>query len=1111
MGTSNSISERKDNLTSAQRRAFEQRLHSTQSRRISPGKQHGPRLASFAQEQLWFLHQLDPSDASYHRQVAFRIRGVLDRSALQKAMRFVMQRHDALRAQFSPTEAGLEAKSSPDPSFSLDTIDLSHLAGSEQNAELLRTITEAVARPFDLSTGPILRGLVARLGNDDHVFLIVLHHIAFDAWSARILAEEVFSAYKRLAARMKPDLPAIPVSYSDYAQWQRGRYDRGELDDQLEFWKTTLADPPQPLALPTDRPRSLRSTYRAETEHFQVPVDLTSSLKHLAREEGTTIFTLTLTAFMILIHRYTGVTDVLVGVPVAGRDDADTERLIGLFTNTVIMRGDLSADPTIRETVRRMHSAVIDALDNRHVPLLKVVEAVHPERDVDSNPLFRVLFNLENIPSQVQACSPLEVHPHPSDVPFVGFEWVFEASEKDGRLVAEWRYQSDLFDVDTIRRACGHYERILESMIGDLDQRISSLPILSGTEEHQILVDWNSTKAEYPHDRSVHELFEDQVERTPAAPAVTFGDETLTYRELNRRANELAHRLRRMDVGPDTPVGLCVERSNEMLVGILAILKAGGAYVPLNPALPLERLQFMATDADLRLVLTQTRLLPKLSSLSSELVCIDAAQPQADEADQQNPSPLATPDNLAYIIYTSGSTGSPKGVLVNHRGVVSYFSWFGIVFELGTNSVVLQLASFAFDLSIRDLICPVTLGAHIVMVSDTEVQDPFHLVRKMEEHGVTAFGSTPSFLSSIIDAVDRTGGNYRSLCRIFSGGEALPATLAQRILGTFNGHVRLSNEYGPTECTMTSAHHEVAEIQSDRPIVMLGRPLANVRMYVLDTHLNVLPIGIPGEIHIGGIGLARGYLNRPELTQEKFIPNPFTPGERLYKTGDLGRWLPTGDLEFLGRLDRQTKIRGFRIELGEIEAALMELPEVRRATVEVFEPTPGDRRIAAYIIPATDDLPSPDALQAKLRVRLPDYMIPNAFILLDRFPLTPRGKIDRPALPDPTYSNIDRAEEFVAPQTPAEKLIAHIWSDVLKVDRVGVNDDFFALGGHSLAAVQVVIRIRDETNAELPVRAAFEFPTVSELATYLEGVLGETVRKDGEVLPDTLDVHSEQS
>jgi len=1111
MGTSDSISERKENLTPAQRRAFEQRLQSTQSRRISPRKQHGPRLASFAQEQLWFLHQLDPSDASYHRQVAFRIRGVLDRSALQEAMCFVMQRHDVLRAQFSHTEAGLEAKVAPEPLLSLDTIDLSHLAGKEQNAELLSTLTEAVARPFDLSTGPILRGLLARLGNDDHIFLIVVHHIAFDAWSATILAEEVFSSYDWLVARMKPDLTAIPVSYSDYAQWQRERYEKGELTGQLEFWKHALADSPQPLILPTDRPRSLRPTYRADTEHFQIPADLTSSLKHLAQEEGTTLFTLALTAFMILIHRYTGATDVLVGVPVAGRDDADTEQLIGLFTNTVIVRGDLSADPTVRETVRRMHSAVIDALDNRHIPLLKVVEAVHPERDVDSNPLFRVLFNLENIPSQVPACSSLEVNVHPYDVPFAGFEWVLELYGQNGQLVAEWTYQADLFDSDTIRRAGGHYERILKCMIEDISQQISSLAILSEAEQHQILKEWNKTEADYPGDRCVHELFEEQVLRSPDAPAVTFENKTLTYSELNRRANELAHRLRRMGVGPDTPVGLCVERSNEMLVGILAILKAGGAYVPLDPALPLERLQFMATDADLRLVLTQARLLPKLSSLSPKLICIDGTRAAADEADRQNPPPLASPDNLAYIIYTSGSTGSPKGALVDHRGVVSYFSWFGVAFEMGTDSVVLQLASFAFDMSIRDLIYPITIGAHIVIASSADLKDPFRLVRKIERHGITVLGSTPSLLSSIVDAVGGTGNTCPSLRRVFSGGEALPTTLAQRILEAFYGHVRLSNEYGPTECTMTSAHHEVAEMQTDRPIVTLGRPLANVRMYVLDTHLNAVPIGIPGEIHIGGIGLARGYLNRPQLTKEKFIPSPFEPGKRLYKTGDLGRWLPTGDLEFLGRLDRQTKIRGYRIELGEIEAALTELPEVRRATVEVFEPAPGDRRLAAYIIPATDQAPSSHALQAKLRVRLPDYMIPNAFILLDRFPLTPRGKIDRPALPDPTYSNIDRSEEFVAPQTPTEKLIARIWSDVLKIDRVGVRDDFFALGGHSLAAVQVIIRIRDETNAKLPVRAAFEFPTVRELATYLEGVLGETVRKDGEVLPDTLDVHSEQS
>ncbi len=1111
MSRSESLSDRKARLTPAQRRAFEQRLQAPRERdrhRITPKEWPGSQPASYAQEQLWLMHQLDPADASYHRHVALRIRGALDRPVLHEAISLVMRRHEVLRSRFERTQSGFSLRIDPPSSVSFDTIDLSQLAGKEQDNRMATTLTEEIARPFDLSSGPILRGLVVRLGEEDHVLLLVIHHIVFDAWSATILMQEIFTAYDRLIAGMEPELPSLAISYADYAQWQRDRYEEGMLNDQLDFWKKTLADAPPPVILPADRSRSLRPTCRGKTKYFKIPPDLVLSLRQLAQEERTTLFTIMLTAFMILVHRYTEATDIMIGIPVAGRDDVDTERLIGLFTNTIVVRGDLSGDPTAREAVDRMRAAVVDALDNRQIPLLKVVEAAQPERNTDSPPLFRALFNLENIPVQAASASALSVEPYPFDAPFVGFEWILELSQEGGELAAEWKYRQDLFEDETIRRATGHYETILRSMIEDVDQQISCLAMLSGEERHQILKEWNETQTDYPRDLCVHDLFEEQVVRSPDAPAVTFGDETLTYRELNRRANRVAHRLRRMGVGPDIPVGLCVERSNEMLIGILAILKAGGAYVPLDPALPLERLQFMTTDADLHFVLTQARLLPKLSPLSPELLAIDDAQPPANDADQQNPAPITSPDNLAYVIYTSGSTGSPKGVLINHRGVVSYFSWFSAVFELGRDSVVLQLASFAFDMSIRDLICPVTIGAHIILVSNAEVTDPFLLVKKIEKHRVTALGSTPSLLSSIVDAIERTGGDYRSLRRIFSGGEALPTDIARRILETFGGHVRLSNEYGPTECTMTSAHYEVTDIQPHRTIVPLGRPLANVRMYVLDRHLDAVPIGIPGEIHIGGPGLARGYLNRPQLTAERFIPDPFEPGNRLYKTGDLGHWLPSGDLEFLGRLDRQTKIRGFRIELGEVETALTSLPEVSQATADVFEPTPNDKRIVAYIIPATSEPLSPDTLKAKLRMWLPNYMTPSAFVILDRFPLTPRGKIDRSALPNPVSFSVDRGVEFVAPRTPAERLIARIWKDVLKIEEVSVYDDFFALGGHSLAAVQVIVRIRDETNADLSVRAVFELPTVREMAAHLEEVLE---LHDRRTVSNTHDVQSEPS
>ncbi len=1046
---------------------------------------------SFAQERLWFLEQLEPGTPVYNIPWAVRLSGDLSIAILQQALDSIIARHEVLRTTYAAVDGVPQQGTNPPTPATMNVIDLRHLPSQERETTAQKQLNDEASRPFDITTDQMLRALLIRLTDDEQILLLVTHHIASDGWSNEILVRELSDLYQALSHDEEPKLPPLPMQYADYALWQRNRLSGEVLERELKYWKEQLADLPPALNLPFDRPRGSLPDYRGEQVPIEVPDQVTQGLRRLARKENVTLFMVLLTAFMTLLYRYTDEEDIPVGVPIAGRLRTDTDNLVGLFVNTLVLRSDLSQEPTFRQLLYRVRKVCLDAYDHQELPFEKLVAELRPERHMGQSPLFQVMFAMQSRVDEPTQLADLCMERTPVTTQTTKFDLLLSLTETPARIRGSMTFPIALFDTERAARITDNFQHLLESIIANPDRSIDTIQIMSDEEFNLITREWSRGMGASVHDNTIQALFEARVIESPDAPAVTSGDETLTYRELNRCANRVAHQLRQMGVGPDIPVGLCLERSNEMLVGILAILKAGGAYVPLDPALPLERLQFMASDADLRLVLTQAYLFSKLSPLSPELIAIDSAQTPASDADQQNPAQIAFPDNLAYIIYTSGSTGLPKGVLTSHRNVAARVSFFESVFGMRSDDVVLQLAPFTFDMSIRELICPVTIGAHIVMVTSAEAIDPFLLVKKIEKHRVTMIGGTPSFLTTIIDAIERTDGDYRSLRRILSSGEALSPPRARRILDTFGGSVRLSNEYGPTESTMNSTHYEVTRALPQHLHVPIGRPLPDTETYVLDRHLQPTPIGIAGELYIGGIGLARGYLNRPALTKEKFIPNPFSDeaNARLYKTGDLARYLPDGNLEFLGRLDRQTKIRGYRIELGEIESALTSLPEVSQAIVDVFEPTHDDKRIVAYLIMATSEPRSPDALREKLRTRLPGYMIPSAFVILDRFPLTTRGKIDRAGLPDPASFHVDRTVEFVAPQTSAEELIARIWKDVLKSEQVSVYDDFFALGGHSLAAVQTIIRIRDETNVALPVRAMFELPTVRKLAAHLAGML----------------------
>ncbi len=1039
---------------------------------------------SFAQERLWFLEQLEPGTPVYNIPWAVRLSGDLKVNALEQALDWIIARHEVLRTTYKAVDGVPQQVIHPPASVEMNVVDLRHLPLEKRESTAQQRLDDAARRPFDLTSDLMLRATLIRLADDQQILLLVAHHIASDGWSHEILVRELSDLYTALSHDEEPKLPPLPMQYADYALWQRERLTGDVLKRELAYWKEQLADLPPALNLPFDRPRGPRPDYGGGRVPIEIPDQVTQGLRRLAREEKSTLFMVLLAGFMTLLYRYTGKEDIAVGIPIAGRLRTDTENLIGFFVNTLVLRGDLSHEPTFRELLHRVRNVCLDAYDHQELPFEKLVAELRPERHLSQSPLFQVMFAMHSITKEGTRLADLGMKHSPVQTQTAKFDLSIDLEETPARIKGSMMFPIVLFDTERVTRTIGNFRRLLDAISANPDRQVSRIPIMTDEERYLITRKWNETRAEYPKDQCVHNLFEEQVSRTPDAPAVTFGDETLTYRELNRRTNLFGHRLRRMGVGPDIPVGLCVERSIEMLVGILAILKAGGAYVPLDPALPLERLQFMSTDADLRLTLTQARLIPKVSLLPAELLCIDDAQVLANEDDQQNPSPTASPDNLAYIIYTSGSTGSPKGVLINHCSVITRLSFFGSVFGLRNDDVVLQIAPFAFDMSIRDLICPVTIGAHIILASSAEVRDPFLLVKKIDKHGVTAFGSTPSFLSSIVDAIKRTDGDHRSLRRIFSGGEALPSDLAQRILETFGGRVRLSNGYGPTECTMTSTQYEIRRMPLHGLTVPIGRPLPSTEIYILDRYLQPVPIGIPGELYIGGLGLARGYLNRPSLTKEKFIPNPFSDEveSRLYKTGDLARYLPDGNIEFLGRLDRQVKIRGHRIELREIELAIESHPLVKSCHASTSTLAEGDVQLVAYVVCTGDKQNIKTTLRQYLQQRLPGYMLPAALVSLDALPLLPSGKVDRQALPLPEWSRGSSLERFVPPTTETEKKLARIWEEVLKLDRVGITDSFFELGGHSLLAVRLINQIEDLIGVRLPVAQFFENPTIGAIS-----------------------------
>ncbi len=1031
----------------------------------------GEPALSFAQERLWFLEQLEPGASAYVLSSALRLEGRLDVASLEQALSFIVQRHEVLRTTFSivggrPIQVLHPAMPTP-----LPVIDFSTLPEGSRAEALRRELAAEAQRPFDLGAGPLLRAQLFHLADADHVLAVSMHHIVSDAWSMGVFSRELGALYEAFGKARPSPLPELPIQYADYARWQQAWMSGGVLERQLSYWKQQLSGAPQSIDLPADRPRPPVQSYSGQKKLFSLSSDLTRALQEMSRREGVTLFMTLLAAFDVLLHRYSGQSDLLVGSPIANRTRAETEGLIGFFLNTLVLRATVGEQTSFRDLLRDVRKTCLEAYAHQDMPFERLVQELEPVRDQSRSPLFQVMFTLQNTPESGVELDGLSIHGLSIDTATAKFDITLTLTESQKGLSGAVLYNTDLFDASTIDRLVEHFTTLLQGALKDPQRPVAELPILPEPEKRKLLVEWNDTSADYPYDACLHQLIESQAAATPEAPALSFEGETLSYRELDQRSNQLARHLKKQGVGAEILVGIVVERSIEMVVGLLGVLKAGGAYVPLDPTYPRERLAFMIADAELPVLLTQERLVAELPEHRARLVRIDADWATIAEESGASLDGGAGPESLAYVIYTSGSTGKPKGVQIPHRAVVNFLSSMQREPGITASDRLLAVTSLSFDIAGLELFLPLISGAEVVVAASETASDGRALRSALAGGRISMMQGTPSTFRLLLEA----GWEGDGRLKVLVGGEAVPRDLVDRLAERC---ASVWNMYGPTETTIWSAIHPLAK---DAP-VLIGRPIANTVVLVLSPRLALCPIGVPGELHIGGDGLARGYLHQPDLSLARFIADPLRKGETLYRTGDLVRRRADGALEFLGRLDHQVKLRGFRIELGEIESALAEHPAVAQVVAQLREDFPGDKRLVAYVV-ARGPAPAAAEMRALLKGKLPDYMLPSAFVLLEKLPLTANGKVDRKSLPAPELGSAVAAAQ-VAPRGPVEESLAAIFAEVLRlpVHHVGAHDGFFELGGHSLVATQAIARIRDTLGVDLPLRSVFEAPTVAELA-----------------------------
>ena len=1065
---------------------------------IPPRDGDGPAPLSHAQELLWLLSQVFDDGVAYNAPGAFQLSGPLDLELLCRSLEALVERHSILRTTYRLIDGMPMQVVGAAPPVEINLVDLRGRVADDQQAESQRILKDESRYRFDLVHGPVMRPTVIRLGDDEHILMLNMHHIATDGYSRGALYRDLTALYEAFGDGSPSPLEPLEIQYADYAVWQRNWLDNGAASGQLEYWMRKLARAPSRLDLPTDYPRPPVRAWVGDNMSVMLDLATREALRATARSGDATLFIALLATFGVLLSRYSGQDDIVVGTPFAGRNRTELESMVGYFINPLALRLDLSGDPTFSELIARTRETTLEAFANADVPYESVVRATNPQRDLSQTPVFQAMLVFHNPAWQTERpkfeptgirCAEIS-----HEKGWAKFDLLLGMSERTTGLNTTWEYSTELFKPSTIERMTEHFRALAESAGSSPDRRLSQLSMLSDAERAKVVHSWNAHPEPLPQRESIKELFEEQVARTPAAPAVSFSGEQLSYDELNRRANRIAWLLRARGVVPGTFVGILMEKSLDLLPAVLGVVKAGGAYIPLDPMYPADRIEFMVADSQPKLLLTQVKHFDRARGNDNalddaeRLVAVDALG-ALDGLSEENPPTVAGGDDLAYVIYTSGSTGQPKGAMIANRSLASAYFAYERAYRLHELTAHAQMASFSFDVFTGDMIRSLLVGAKLVLCPLETVIDPAALHDLMLTEGIDAAEFVPASAALLFEYAESVGKTLEHMRLVVVSSEAWrndKYAFFKRLCGP---QTRLINAYGLTEATIDSTWFEPDDTTELIPgrFVPIGGPLDNTSVYILDSALEPQPIGIPGELCVGGVAVARGYLNRPELTAEKFVPDPFSnePGALLYRTGDLARWLPEGTIDFLGRTDRQIKIRGFRIEPGEIEAVLERRPEIRAAAVLDRSDPRGETRLVAYIS-ADGATPDWSELRNFLSEHVPNYMIPSAYVRVDELPLTPNGKVDLNALPDPEWEAASAAEEFVAPRSETERRVAAVWNGVLSVDEIGIHDNFFALGGHSLLAMQVMSRLSDEFGVTLSLRALFDAPTVLELAAEID-------------------------